>query len=97
MAIDFLNFTDKNGAPIKLGDIVEVTKGKHKNAEMIFLFCVPQHRFGFAYKKRYDNMVETNTVNGFGFNMFPEEFVTMDADLSMYYTPARRLEVQLKK
>ena len=73
------------GTPIKLGDIVDVTKGKHKGAEMIFLFCIPQHRFGFCYKRRYDNMMETNAENGFGFNMFPEEFITMDADLSMYY------------
>lgn len=96
MAIDFLNFTDKDSTPIKLGDIVDVTKGKHKGAEMIFLFCIPQHRFGFCYKRRYDNMMETNAENGFGFNMFPEEFITMDADLSMYYTPARKSEIKLK-
>ena len=45
-----------------LGDVVKVTKGKHKgNSEYVFVFCIPQHRFGFIHKMIFDDKSTTST------------------------------------
>ena len=90
MQFNPLHFTDQNDSQIQLGDILTATKGSHKGAEFIFVFCIPQHRYGFMYLRYYNNLVENNKNNGYGFNMFPEEFVTMDSNLQFYYTPKNR-------
>ena len=97
MQFNPLNFTDQNNNEIKLGDIVTVTKGSNKGATCVFVFCIPQHRFGFMYSRYYDKLVENNKNNGYSFNMFPEEFVTMDSNLQFYYTPKNRQTITLTK
>ena len=94
MQFNSLYFTDKDDKQLQLGDLVEVTKGTRKGAICIFVFCIPQHRFGFMYLKYYQKLVENNKNNGYGFNMFPEDFVTMDSNLQFYYTPTNRLTIK---
>ena len=55
-----LHFTDEHNTSIKLGDIVTVTKGSNKGATCIFVFCIPQHRFGFMFLRYYEKIVENN-------------------------------------
>jgi len=93
MQFNPLHFTDQNNTEFKLGDIVKATKGKNKGATCIFVFCIPQHRFGFMYLKFYEKMMENNNQNLYDFNMFPEEFVTMDSNLQFYYTPKSKQEI----
>jgi hypothetical protein len=87
MQFNPLHFTDQNNNQIELGDIVKVTKGSHKNALCVFVFCIPQHRYGFMYLRYFNKLVENNKNNLYDFNMFPEDFVTMDSNLQFYYTP----------
>jgi hypothetical protein len=93
MQFNPLHFTDQNNEQIQLGDLVKVTKGPNKGAICIFVFCIPQHRFGFLYLKFYERLVENNNNKGYDFNMFPEDFVTMESNLQFYYTPKNRLTV----
>jgi hypothetical protein len=93
MQFNPLHFTDQAGTEIQLGDKVTATKGKNKGATCIFLFCIPQHRFGFMYLKFYEKMMENNNQNLYGYNMFPEEFVTVDSNLQFYYTPKSQKEI----
>ena len=59
--INPLHFTDQNNNTLTLGDVVKVTKGKHKgNADYVFVFCIPQHRFGFIHKMIFDEKVANN-------------------------------------
>jgi hypothetical protein len=98
MELDVLNFVDKDNNKIRLGDIVKAVKGKHKSeSEYIFVFCIPQHRFGFVYKKFYDKLLENNEQGGYPFEMFPEPFVTMNPDLQFYYTPSNIKNIELLK
>ena len=93
MQFNTLHFTDKNDQQFRLGDLVQITKGPYKGHVCIFVFNIPQHRFGFMFLKFYENMIENNKNNGFGFNMFPEDFVTMYPTLQLYYTPKNRLTI----
>lgn len=70
-------FFDKNQKEIKLGDIIEFTVGKYSGDEMIFLFCIPQHRFGFMFVRHVsmDDLRE-------------QGYMTKTANLKIYYTPA---------
>lgn len=94
MQFNPIYFTDKDDKQIQLGDLVQITKGPYKGHVCIFVFCIPQHRFGFMFKQYYDKLVENNKNNGYGFDMFPEDFVTMDSNLQLYYTPKNRLTIK---
>lgn len=96
--MDVLNFVDQNNNKIQLGDIVEVNKGKmskFKENKFIFLFCIPQHRFGFVFKSYYDKVMENNQNGGYDFEMFPEPFVTNMIDMQFYYTPKNLKTIKL--
>jgi hypothetical protein len=96
--LDVLNFVDRNNAQIQLGDIVKAVKGKNKSEhEYIFVFCIPQHRFGFVYKRFYDRLMENSKQGGYPFEMFPEPFVTVYQDLTFYYTPNNVKNIEIIK
>ena len=87
MTLDALYFTDQQDTQIRLGDIVTVTKGPYKNAsvEWVFVFCIPQHRFGFLRKQLADKLARQN--------MFPEPYVTTYPNLNIYWTPRSKTEI----
>lgn len=88
-------FTDQNNEPIQLGDVVYVTKGKYKgNTLWIFLFCIPQHRFGFLSKRFYDEMVSNNEEGLYGdLNRVPKPFMVDCPSLDFYWTPKSKMEI----
>jgi hypothetical protein len=95
MQFNPLHFTDQNNEQIQLGDLVKVTKGPNKGKTCIFVFCIPQHRFGFMYLRYYLQLVENNKNKLYDFNMFPEDFVTMDSNLQFYYTPKNKQTITI--
>ena len=78
MSFNPLEFTDQNGTQIELGDIVECTKGRYKGVHFQFVFCIPQHRFGFIWYNdkvgKWDNILDR-------------------PDLKFYYTPRSVKEI----
>lgn len=78
-SFDPLLFTDKNGNRLQLGDKVKST-GKFKNYELVFVFCIPQHRYGFLadYEHYLENMPER----------IIQPFVIDTPNLHFYYTPS---------
>ena len=92
---DPLLFTDQNNEPIQLGDVVYVTKGKYKgNTLWIFLFCIPQHRFGFLSKQFYDETVSNNEEGLYGdLNRVPKPFMVDCPSLDFYWTPKSKMEI----
>lgn len=71
-------FVDQNGTKIELGDVVECTKGRYKGEKFQFVFCIPQHRFGFIWcgngERKWDNILD-------------------HPDLKFYYTPRSVKEI----
>ena len=82
---DPLHFTDKNGEQIQLGDLV-VTKN---NDILVFVFCIPQHRFGFMFKDWYDTQQEWH-----GIDKIPEPFVVDFPNLLFYWTPKNKKHIE---
>lgn len=80
MEFNTLHFTDKNGNQLQLGDKVKVSSGKFKGYELTFVFCIPQHRYGF--QARYDEFVENLPEK------VVEPFVIDYPNLHFYYTPS---------
>ena len=78
MEFNPLHFTDKNGNQLQLGDKVKVSSGRFKGYELTFVFCIPQHRYGF--QARYDEFVISERV--------VEPFVLDYPNLHFYYTPS---------
>ena len=72
-----LHFTDKNGNILQLGDKVKAT-GKFKNYELTFVFCIPQHRFGFIANYEQFHLPER----------IIQPFVIDTPNLHFYYTPS---------
>jgi hypothetical protein len=72
-----LHFTDKNGNILQLGDKVKAT-GKFKNYELTFVFCIPQHRFGFIANYEQFHLHER----------IIQPFVIDTPNLHFYYTPS---------
>lgn len=94
MEFNPLLFTDQNNYSITLGDTVNVTKGKNKgNATYVFVFCIPQHRFGFLHKRLFDQMMENNSLGLYETNKFPEPFVIDTSNLDFYWTPKSKMEI----
>jgi hypothetical protein len=94
MEFNPLHFTDQNGCPLTLGDTVRVTKGKNKsNIKWTFVFCIPQHRFGFIPEGYYESRVKANENNGYGWNRVPEAFVLDFPSLDFYWTPKSKMEI----
>lgn len=90
MTFNPLHFTDNNGNQIQLGDVVNATRKRGSGKEVIphvFVFCIPQHRFGFIRKEEYDWMVEVEAQNGFDRTVLVEPFVLDWTNLDFYYTP----------
>ena len=95
MEFNPLHFTDQNGTPLALGDTVKVTKGKNKgNSTWIFVFCIPQHRFGFMINRFYHEF-ETNDKDGlYGEEKrVPEPFIVDYPNLDFYWTPKSKMEI----
>jgi hypothetical protein len=90
MLLNPLQFSDKNNTPLSLGDKVIGTKGKHNGLIYTFVFCIPQHRFGFT--NRYEEIVKHN--GSYGFYMLPEPFVVNIPSLDFYYTPKNKEEME---
>jgi hypothetical protein len=93
MQFNPLHFEDQKGTQLQLGDLVTTTKGTHKGGSFVFVFCIPQHRFGFIYKRIYDNIVEGNAAGDFNCNIVPEPFVIDRPNLDFYYTPKSKKEI----
>ena len=92
--INPLRFSDQNDYPLFLGDTVTVTKGKNKgNATYVFVFCIPQHRFGFLHKMIFDKIVENNNMGLYDKNIMPEPFVIDIPNLDFYWTPKSKTEI----
>ena len=92
--INPLHFTDQNNNTLTLGDVVKVTKGKYKgNADYVFVFCIPQHRFGFIHKMIFDDKVANNNLGLYNSNIIPEPFVLDIPSLSFYWTPKSKMEI----
>jgi hypothetical protein len=87
MTLDALYFTDQQDTQIQLGDIVTVTKGPYRSdkTEWVFVFCIPQHRFGFLRKQLADLLTTDNH--------FPEPYVTTYPHLTIYWTPKSKKEI----
>lgn len=93
MTFNPLHFTDKNGNHIQLGDTVNATRKRGSGKEVIphvFVFCIPQHRFGFIRKEEYDWMVETQAADDFGRTVILEPYILDWSNLDFYYTPISR-------
>lgn len=86
---NFMRFIDQNGDTLNLGDIVNVTKGRFAgDAKWIFVFCIPQHRFGFVTKDSYDRRKKANDNGEYApINVVPEPFVLDYPHLNFYWTP----------
>ena len=92
--MNFLTFTDQNGTQIPLGNIVKATKGKNRGGTYVFVFCIPQHRFGFIYEDTYEEIVSNNEKGLYGeINMVPEPFVLNTPDLHFYWTPNSKKQI----
>jgi len=88
-----LKFQDNNGINIKLGDLVEVIKGKNKGLQCYFVFCIPQHRFGFLYWESYEKYENYNKKGEYCYNKIPKEFIIDFPHLDFYYTPKSKQEI----
>lgn len=93
MEFNPLHFTDQNEKLIRLGDIVTATKGKNKGGKFIFVFCIPQHRFGFLYFRSHQEFKKNNDEGLFDENRIPEPFVIDYPHVDFYYTPRTRQEI----
>ena len=85
-----LHFTDCDSNTLTLGDDVTAIKGKCKGMDMIFVFCIPQHRYGFLYWKRYEHY----SNNKFDHEIQPLPFVLDVPHIDMYYTPKSKMEIR---
>ena len=85
MIFDPLYFTDKNNQTIQLGDIVKAKIWRGEEREYVFVFSIPQHRFGCLEKERYDHFVENK--DNFDRIVLLEPYVLDWPDLDLYYTP----------
>ncbi len=88
-----LKFSDKNGNDLQLGDLVESVKGKYKGLQCYFVFCIPQHRFGFLYFESYDKYKKWNKEGQFDNNILPKEFIIDVPNVDFYYTPRTKQEI----
>ena len=92
--MNFLEFTDGKDDKLQLGDRVNVIKGKHKGtATYVFMFCIPQHRFGFLHERIFNQMVTNNEQELYDSNVFPEPFVIDTPNLDFYWTPRSKNEI----
>ena len=85
-----LHFTDCDGNQLNLGDDVTFTKGKLKGMDAIFVFCIPQHRYGFLYWETYEHY----SKGEFDHDIQPTPFVLDVPNLDAYYTPKSKMEVR---
>jgi hypothetical protein len=94
MQFNPLHFTDQNGTQLQLGDTVTATKGKNKGGTYVFVFCIPQHRFGFYHARQFNFLKITNAVPGnYDTNKMPEPFVIDVPSVDFYYTPKSQKEI----
>ena len=85
-----LHFTDMDGTEIQLGDVVSVEKSKiRRNLQrgFVFVFCIPQHRYGFMATDKYEWRRAANESGGFGFNREHAPYVLDWPDLDFYWKP----------
>jgi hypothetical protein len=85
-----LHFTDMDANTIQLGDVVSVEKSKTRSLrqrQFVFVFCIPQHRYGFMDVEDYEWRRAANELGDFGFNREPERYVLDWPDLDFYWTP----------
>lgn len=71
--------TDKNGEKLNLGDTVTMTRScgrAWKDRELVLVFNVPQHRFGFEYQSNIDKSEH-----------FIDDFITKYPSCAIYLTP----------
>jgi hypothetical protein len=91
--LDTIEFVDQNGNTIKLGDRVMATKGAHAGGTFEFIFCIPQHRFGFINIKYLQFLNAKNTA--YARSIFPAPGFIDQSKLDFYYTPRSIKEISL--
>lgn len=82
------NFIDKTGDILHLGDLVE-----KDGIEYIFLFCVPQWRYGFLSTNHYGNLIKNNLKTEK--NLFLEKYHIDIPNLDFYYTPLNQKKIKI--
>ena len=89
-----LHFTDCDGTTISLGDNIISIKGKNRGLETIFVFCIPQHRFGFLYWESYEKIKNGKENGAYDHDIMPEAYILDIPNLDFYYTPKSRMEIR---
>ena len=87
------HFVDKNETLLQLGDLVEVTKGSRKGGQYYFVFCIPQHRYGFFYWESYER-IEKHIADGLiSVDKMTQPFIVDVPNVDFYWTPKSKTEI----
>jgi hypothetical protein len=73
--------------------LVEVIKGKHKGLQAYFVFCIPQHRYGFLYWESYERIEKHIADGSIPTYKIPQPFIVDYPNVDFYWTPKSKTEI----